>query len=288
MTLCTTGNLPAGFVATGGDCAPLDPATWQTLAYSFRDVDGDGAVVPEIGLLCSGAALPPSYLTSAPTGRPFDCDDANPAVSVGLTVFADADGDGVTAPAMGLRCTAGALLPPYFAVPSGNDCDDTNPDVSVALTVFADGDGDGFGAGPAQPACTSGAPPPGFSTAGTDCDDTDAAAWALVSYRAIDNDGDGITVPATGQLCTNGMLPAPFKATANGNDCDDDNPDLTHLAVLYPDLDGDGVGAPPRQITCIGTAIPSGLSRGGHDDDDTDPDVIEVDDDDLELLLFGE
>lgn len=59
-------------------------------------------------------------------------------------------------------------------------------------------------------------------------------------------------------------------------------------SVWPPRAPSASLGAPPRQITCIGTAIPSGLSRGGYDDDDTEPDVIEVDDDDLELLLFGE
>jgi hypothetical protein len=336
MAFCTAGSLPAGFAATSGDCAPADPARWANLPYSFRDAGGDGAAIAQVGTVCSGAALPPSYLDAAPQGRPLDCDDANPAVSVALTSFADVDGDGfgagpsqiactagspppgfattgtdcddnnnavwaslmytavdfdgdgVTAPALGTRCTAGVLLPPYFAAPRGNDCDDTNAAISVALTIFADADLDGFGAGPGQLACTNGSPPGGFSTTGTDCDDGDAARWALLTYHAIDADGDGITVPASGQLCTNGTLPPPFLATANGNDCDDDDPTVTHLAVLYPDLDGDGVGAPPRQLLCIGTTIPEGFARGGYDDDDTDPAVIETEDSDdlLELLLL--
>jgi hypothetical protein len=336
MSLCTGGTLPDGFAATAGDCAPLDPARWQDLAYSFRDGDGDGAVVPEIGLVCSGTALPPTYLMSAPPNQPFDCNDGDAGVATPLTVFADTDGDGfgagpaqqactdgtppagfaiagsdcddgdaavwqslvytavdfdedgVTVPATGSRCTAGVLLPPYFAAPHGNDCDDMNPAVSIALTVFADGDGDGFGAGPAQQACTDGTPPHGFATNGTDCDDVDAAHWELLTYRAIDSDRDGITVTATGQVCTNGTLPPPFKATPNGNDCDDDDPALTHFAVLYPDHDGDGVGAPPRQITCIGATIPAGLSSAGFDDDDGDSAVTELDDDELDLLLLGE
>jgi hypothetical protein len=336
MPFCTAGGLPAGFAVNGGDCGPADPTRWQLLPYGFRDADGDSAAVPEIGMVCSGATLPAGYLDAAPVGRPLDCDDTNPDVSVALTIFADGDHDGfgagpgqlactngsapagfstsgtdcddgdatvwvslvytavdfdgdrVTAPALGTRCTAGVLVPPYYATPIGNDCDDTNPDVFIALTIFADVDRDGFGAGPGQLACTNGSPPDGFSTSGTDCDDGDASRWVLLTYQGIDADGDGVTVPASGQRCTDGTLPPPFRATQNGHDCDDNDPTLTHLAVRYPDQDGDGVGAPPRQVLCIGTTTPAGFAVGGYDDDDTDPTVIETDDDDeLELLLLG-
>jgi len=334
---CTAGALPADHVATAGDCAPSDATRWIDRPYSFRDVDGDGAAVAESGLICSGATLPAGYLTSAPVGRPPDCNDADPAVSLALAVFADADrdgfgagpsmvactngappagfstvgtdcadndaavwvslaytavdfdDDGVTAPALGTRCTAGVLLPPYYATANGNDCNDADPGVWASLTVYADADADGFGAGPGQLACTDGAPPDGFSTTGTDCDDGDAASWVLTTYNGVDADGDGVTVPVTGQLCTDGTLPPPFEATANGNDCDDTTPTLTRFAVLYPDQDGDGVGATPRQIACIGAALPPGLVYGGYDEDDADPAVIEDEEDDdlLVLLLFG-
>lgn len=336
MAFCTDGSLPMGFAAVGGDCAPDDLMRWQNLAYSFRDADGDGAAVPEVGMVCSGATLPPGYLDAAPVGRPLDCDDTDPAVSVPLTVFADADhdgfgagpgqlactngmpplgfstsstdcddtdatvwvsllytavdfdGDGFTAPALGMRCTAGVLLPPYYATPHGNDCDDANRDIWATLTVFVDTDHDGFGAGPAQVACTNGSLPDGFSTTGTDCDDSDVSRWELLTYHAIDVDGDGVTVPANGQVCTNGTLPTPFRATETGHDCNDNDPAVTHFAVLYPDHDADGVGAPPRQVQCIGATIPEGFVRGGFDDDDNDPTVIERDDDDdLDLLLLG-
>jgi hypothetical protein len=336
MTFCNAGTLPPGFAALDGDCEAEDPARWVGLPYSFRDADGDGAAVAQTGVVCSGEGLPPGYFTLPPAGRPLDCDDANPAVSISLTVFADVDHDGfgagssqlactngspppgfatvgtdcddndmaiwvslvyvavdrdadtVTAPELGTRCTAGTLLPPFFATPNGNDCDDSNAAISVALTVFADDDLDGFGAGPGQLVCTNGSPPAGSSTNGTDCDDDDATIWALLTYVAVDSDGDGVTVPESGQLCTAGTLPPPFRATANGNDCDDDDPTVTHLAVLYPDRDGDGVGAPPRQITCIGSALPAGLVRRGYDENDADPQVIETEDFDdlLELLLL--
>jgi hypothetical protein len=62
---------------------------------------------------------------------------------------------------------------------------------------------------------------------------------------------------------------------------------LTGFAVLYADMDGDGVGAPPREILCLGATLPLGLTRGGYDDDDGDPAVIEAEEDEvLEVLLF--
>ena len=286
-TVCSGAALPPGYLTAAPAGRPLDcddsnPAIAIALTV-FADADGDGVGAGPGQLACTAGTPPPGFSI---TGT--DCDDADPAVRIALMYTAvDFDGDGATAPELGTRCTAGALLPPYFAVPHGDDCDDTNPAISIALTIFADGDLDGFGAGPGQLACTGGAPPAGFSTAGTDCDDGDAAAWALVAYHAIDGDGDGVTVPASGQLCTDGTLPPPFLATPNGNDCDDDDPALTHLAVLYPDHDGDGVGAPPRARVCIGATVPAGFARGGYDDNDDDPAVIETDDSDdlVDLML---
>ncbi len=51
----------------------------------------------------------------------------------------------------------------------------------------------------------------------------------------------------------------------------------------------DGVGAPPRQVLCIGTTPPAGLVTGGYDEDDTDPTVIETEDFDdlLDLIVLG-
>jgi hypothetical protein len=170
-----------------------------------------------------------------------DCDDGDPTVWINLLYTAvDFDGDGFTTPAMGTRCTAGALSPPYFATAHRNDCDDG-----------------------------------------------DASVWLALTYQGLDADGDGVTIPASGQRCTDGTLPPPFVATANGNDCNDADPTLTHFAVLYPDNDGDGVGASPRQVLCLGATVPAGLVTGGYDEDDNDPAVIETEDFDdlLDLIL---
>jgi hypothetical protein len=287
--VCSGAMLPPGCLdaAPPGvplDCDDTDPAVSVVLSL-FADLDLDGFGAGPVQLVCTSGAPPAGYST---TGT--DCADDDGAVWVARPYAAvDLDGDGVTVAAQGTRCTAGVLLPPYYPAPMGNDCDDANSAVSVALTVYADLDGDGFGAGPALLACTSGSPPSGFSLLGTDCDDGNAARWALLTYKGIDADEDGVTVSANGQLCTDGTLPPPYKAAASGNDCDDTDPALTHNAVLYPDQDGDGIGAPPRQILCLGNVSPAGLSHGGYDDDDGDPAVIEDDDEDelLHLILLG-
>jgi hypothetical protein len=117
------------------------------------------------------------------------------------------------------------------------------------------------------------------------CELGEGSYGALLAYAGIDADGDGFTVPASGQLCTDGVLPPPYQAAEHGLDCDDGDPAVDHLVVRYPDQDGDGVGTTPRQLLCIGAAPPQGFASGGYDDDDGDPDVIETDDDDLVLDL---
>jgi hypothetical protein len=291
MAFCTGGSLPAGFVAVDGDCAAGDAARWVERPYSFRDADGDGAAVPETGVVCSGNALPPGYLTSAPIGRPLDCDDGDPAVSIALTVFADGDGDGVGAGAGQLACTDGTA-PPGFSLTS-TDCDDGNPALFVSLVYTAvDFDADTFTIPSMGTRCTAGTLlPPFFATPhGFDCDDGNDRIWQLVTFVAIDEDNDGATVPASGQLCTDGTLPPPHHATPSGNDCNDHDATLTHFAVLYPDGDHDGIGAPPRQVHCLGATTPDGLVSRGYDEDDADPDVIETEelDDLLELIVLGD
>jgi hypothetical protein len=235
QTFCTAGSL-AGFSPSGTDCAPNDAAAWQTLAYGYRDADGDGFNVPSPGALCAGTGLPSGYSTS----------------------------------------------------PQGNDCNDANPAIYAQLTGHDDGDGDGVGAGPPLSFCTAGALPAGHVSSGTDCAPDDATRWQTLAYAHVDGDGDGITTPSTGSICAGATLPPPYAAQPAGNDCDDDDPNLTRWLVLYPDGDGDGVGTDPRQVLCLGAALPAGLSIYGDDVDDTDPEIVEDEEDDEEffLLLF--
>jgi hypothetical protein len=89
MALCTHGSLPAGFAPTGTDCAPGDATAWQVLTFRFRDEDGDGAVTPETGSICTGAALPA---------------DHEPTLTHFAVLYPDRDGDGVGAPPRQTPC----------------------------------------------------------------------------------------------------------------------------------------------------------------------------------------
>jgi hypothetical protein len=67
-------------------------------------------------------------------------------------------------------------------------------------------------------------------------------------------------------------------------DCAAADPTRFAYRVTYTDLDGDGVGAGPRAIQCLGTSLPPGRQLGGYDDDDLDAAVIESEESEDELL----
>jgi hypothetical protein len=57
--------------------------------------------------------------------------------------------------------------------------------------------------------------------------------------------------------------------------------------VTYVDADGDGVGTSPRQVDCLGAALPVGRSIFGDDVDDANPNRAYDDSyDDLLAILF--
>lgn len=220
LRLCTSGKLPAGTLATGGDCAPEDGTLWRTYGYAYRDADGDGRFVSQPGTICYGTAVPPGYANSV--SSPYDCDDADATVHTSVWGYADEDLDGV-------------------------------------------------GAGQAVRFCTVGALPADHVATGTDCAAADASRWQTLAYGGLDEDGDGFTTRTAGSLCSGAALPDPYRATVAGNDCDDADVALWRWTVLYPDADGDGIGAPPREIRCLGESIPPGYSLQGWDESPGDP-----------------
>lgn len=280
-SVCSGAGLPVGYLPQAPPNRPLDcddgnAAIFESLS-GYLDADGDGFGTGDQQTFCTAGTLPAGH--SPLTG---DCAPSDAAAwTMRSYTHRDADGDGAAVRSSGSVCSGAALPAGYLPqAPAGRplDCDDSDAQIFEDLTVYADGDGDGFGAGPAQQVCTDGSSPPGTSILGTDCDDGAAERWMSLAYVAVDHDGDGVTAPASGTRCTAGVLLPPYYALAIGRDCDDTDPTLTRFVVLYPDGDGDGVGTSPRQVRCLGSAIPGGFSLRGYDENDGNPSVIETED----------
>ena len=179
-------DLPAGYVASAGDCDDTRP-----------DVSPDGSEV------CDDA------------GSDEDCDalvdDADPSVGGGLVWYLDGDGDGYGAGASLVACTS-----PAGAVASATDCDDAdasaNPDgvevcdgqdddcdgatdEGVTATFWADADGDTWG----DPSVTTSAcaAPEGYVDNDGDCDDTDALVYPDGKAFCAPTSADTGSVPST-------------------------------------------------------------------------------------------
>ena len=163
-------------------------------------------------------------------GLDNDCDGEidGPDPIGGMTVYVDADGDGVGSAAVSMA----ACTPVDGFVASSDDCDDTDAsaypgaeevcdgvdndcsgeaDEGLLVTVYADPDGDGFGLeSVSAEAC---AVEDGWASASGDCDETDAAVH-----------------PDAAEVC-DGV----------DNDCSGEA-DEGLLSTVYADLDGDGFG----------------------------------------------
>jgi hypothetical protein len=281
-TICAGSSLPDPYRAelSGNDCDDADASRWQRLS-GFVDADGDDVGAGPRLELCAGASLPPGIVATD-----GDCAPLDPALWTTLHyAYRDADGDGRTIAAAGALCAGASLPPGYSNVASGNDCDDGDTTVFASLTGFVDTDGDGVGAGAAVTLCTTGTVPAGWAAGGGDCAPDDPARWRVASYAGVDRDGDGYTVREPGSVCTGEGLPDPFRTTLRGNDCDDADPARWRWVVVYRDLDGDGVGAGPRSVPCLGPALPEGTSIFGYDADDSDP-AIQSRDAEADLIVL--
>lgn len=280
--LCAGAALPAPHVAAvaGPDCDDGDATRWQ-LRSGYVDGDGDAVGAGERLAVCAGAGLPSGL---APvTG---DCAPLDPAAWTTLVyAYRDGDGDGRTIASRGALCAGAALPPGYADVGAGADCDDGDPSRWQSVVAYADADADGAGADAAVTLCTTGSVPAGYAGIAGDCSPADPARWRLVSYAGVDRDGDGVTAREPGQVCAGASLPDPFRPTLAGNDCDDAEPARYRWVVVYRDLDGDGVGAGPRTIPCLGLALPPAFSIFGFDADDASTTIQAVASDEDAVLL---
>lgn len=282
--VCSGVGLPAGYavIPNGEDCDDADPRVWAWRT-GYLDADGDGVGAGSPVEVCSSAQLPAAYAAQGGDCAP---DDRTRWRSYAYA-FRDADGDGYTVAETGTLCIGAAPPSGYLtSAAKGSDCDDEDPARHATLVAYADSDGDGVGAGAPVTFCTDGSVPAGYALGRGDCAPDDPTRWQLLSYTYVDRDGDGFTVPEIGQVCTGAALPDPYRAVPSGNDCDDTNPLLRRWVVLYRDLDGDGVGAGPRSVQCLGDSLPAGWSILGYDVDDADAAVQRAEDDDVLLCLL--
>jgi hypothetical protein len=280
-TVCAGDTFPAGYSNTPGpkgtDCDDGRKDVWLQLT-GYADADGDGVGAAPGVALCTDGALPAGYVSTS-----TDCAPDDPAAWRSYAYsYRDADGDGAVVYQPGTICI-GAEIPAGYSTSGAGpyDCDDSSPAVSRTVYGYVDEDGDGVGAGAAIQSCTDGSLPTGQVATGTDCAPADATRWQMLAYAGRDEDGDGWTTRAAGTLCSGAALPPTYAATASGNDCDDHDVSRWRWVVLYPDGDGDGVGAPPRTIPCLGATLPAGFSVYGWDPDDRDPRVTEAEEDGL-------
>ncbi len=286
------------------------------------DLDGDG-YLDDVDCDDGNASVYPNALEVC-DGIDNNC-DSEIDEDVQIQYFADGDGDGFGNSEISvMACSASNGF-----VPNGNDCDDTEPTVFPGaselcdgldndcnaivddgndLVVYQDADGDGYGDPDViSSACTAG---DGFVDNYLDCNDQnntihpnademcdnidnncdglidnealDAPEW----YRDADGDGSG-TDTETINTCL-----IQFGYAAEGNDCDDTNPDMHPFAeeicdqidqdcdglvdegtnnTFFEDADGDGFGNFYVYIeTCTPTA---GYVSNGQDCNDTNPDV---------------
>jgi hypothetical protein len=287
-TVCSGAALPAGHRATDPgtepDCAPADPLAFA-LRTAYVDADRDGFGVEPSLELCVGAALPAGHAAVA-----GDC-AADDAARWQLLAYShrDSDGDGATTPENGSVCSGAALPAGYRTTASGADCAADDATRWQTVTLYADTDGDLIGAGPAIPTCMGTTRPAGMSDRGTDCAADDVTRWGMLPYSHVDRDRDGATLPEAGTVCSGAAVLPPFFIAPIGHDCDDADDARHRWVVLYPDRDHDGVGETPYDVVCLGADIPEGRSTRGYDIDDSDPTVIEDEEEDdelLDLILF--
>ncbi|MCK6528194.1 hypothetical protein L6R50_11770 [Myxococcota bacterium] len=261
---------PEGHVPDGSDCD-----------------DGDAKTFPGAPEICDG--------------RDQDCDgvvDEGPVD--GVTLHADADGDGAGDPgAAVVACAPGDGL-----VDDATDCDDADPGVHPGANETCDGadqdcdgevdegfDGDGDGVTPCGGDCNDGyaAIHPGAAEL---CDGLDGDCDGEVDEEAVDRgtfygdgDGDGAGDPSLPILaCT-----PPPGSVGEATDCDDSDPgvhpgatetcdgrdedcdgtvdeDVPGVPAWFEDHDGDGYGA--GDAVARACAGPVGTSPAGGDCDD--------------------
>jgi hypothetical protein len=170
----------------------------------------------------------------------------------------------------------------HDGVPDSQDCAPNDPTKWQMLPYQSvDADSDGKFVNSSGQVCAGATLPPQYSVsqvaaASADCDDANPTRWQLLTYAAVDADSDGFSVAKAGQVCSGTTLPKGYSASPpdiRTTDCDDSNPSVWRLVMIFADKDGDGVGAGSGVVKCVGSTAPAGYSFLGYDplDDPANP-----------------
>jgi hypothetical protein len=223
------------------------------------------------GSICSGASLPPTYLTAA---HGDDCNDNDATAWKSWTLYADHDGDGYGAGAAQKLCATDQSPGGYAS--SSSDCNDNDKSVWQMLSYSnRDQDGDSYTVAASGAVCSGAALPASYTNfaKGNDCDDSNPAVWAGLTGYA-DKDGDGVGAGAAASFGTNGSYPAGF--SASGSDCNDNDKTVWQmLSYSFADADQDGYTVPASGQLCVGATLPPqyATAANGNDCNDHDPSV---------------
>jgi len=178
-------------------------ATW----YADVDLDGYGDAENWIMATADQVALyPGSWVSNAD-----DCDDADPAITIGWIFYGDTDLDGYGD--FYASTDEKACTPPEGYVNDDNDCDDTNSAINPDASEICDGFDD-------------------------DCDGS-------VPSDEQDTDGDGLTTCAGDCVDTNNLIFPSAEEICDGldNNCDGSiDVGVTDAPDWYSDADSDGYG----------------------------------------------
>jgi MYXO-CTERM domain-containing protein len=225
-----------------------------------NDGDGFGDIGPATGVTagtdCNDGTVSvyPGATETVSDGVDQDCDG-------GDLCYQDADNDGYrgdkTIGSADLDCVDGVEAP---SAQASGDCDDSAPQTfpgaapnDSATACMADSDDDGYGDLSAA----------GAVTAGTDCDDTNAARYP----SATEQIGDGVDQSCDGkELCYVDVDNDSFHTGATRSSADEDCADSGEADAS--DLDGDCDDADPNVFP--------GASEGVGDEVDQDCDGVEL------------
>ena len=277
--ICVGEQLPVQYaenevVTANIDCDDTNNKIWTLRTYNSLDKDLDSKYSRISGEVCSGEALPPSYLVNVIEDDKLDCNDDDKSVWRSSVTFLDSDKDGFGTGEQQNTCY-GSVLPTSLALVSG-DCDDSNPQAWAIRTYQAqDNDLDGIFVAAEGGLCAGHSLPFGFLASlpnePVDCDDNNSSVFLALNYSAADMDLDGYQVNANGAECTGGSLSAIYQSTFDSSkapDCNDSNIQQWRSVEAFEDSDGDSFGAGSEATYCIGEQLPSNISLNSSDCND--------------------